>query len=123
MKKQKQIYVPVSPEAEAIARSTFDVTIEAAIKLAQSYVPFLAAPVIKQLFEFCVKKFMDLIFNASMVQAGNVIIDIKVNREASEYKEAVVSLKEAIRTKTKEEIEIEKEKFREKLRALISLRN
>ncbi len=123
MKKQKQIYVPVSPEAEAIARSTFDVTIQAAIKLAQSYVPFLAAPVIKQFFEFFVRKFMDLLFNASMLQAGNVIIDIKVNRESKEYKDAVISLKEAIRTKTKEEIEIEKENFRNRLRSLISIRN
>lgn len=116
------IYDPKKTLGAAVARTTFDLVVESAILVAEGYVPILATTPLKQVFEFCVRKFMALIYVESENATSMLVIDIKVNRESKEYKEAVSSLETAISHKTKEEIEVERQKFKEKLRSLISLK-
>lgn len=116
------VFDPKQTVGAAVARATFDVAIQAAIKVAQGYVPILAVTPLKQLFEFTVTKFFDILYIQSEQGASALIIDIKVDREDKAYKEAVASLKDALQTKSIEEIAIEKQKFKDRLRALISLK-
>jgi len=117
------IYDPTTTVGAQIARTSFDVSIEAAIKLCQSYVPALAAPVISQIFVFFVKKFMSVLYEAIEKEAAFLVIDIKVDRQSNRYISAVQGLKVALESnRSKEEVEHEKEKFKEALRNLISLK-
>lgn len=117
------VFDPIKTEAAAIARATFDVVVQAAIKIAQSYVPILAAPVISQVFTFLVTQFMGLIYKESEKGASFIIIDLRVNKESRDYKDAVIDLKKAIAVgKTKEEMDAEIKKFKDRLRDLISLK-
>lgn len=118
-----QVYDPRTTVGAAIAEATFSVAVEAAIKVAQYYVPVLAAPVIKQVFEFVVRKFMEVLYQETEKETSMLIIDLKVNRQAKEYTEAVTELKTAIQSQDEKRIQDEKEKFKARLRDLISLKS
>ena len=105
----------------AIAEVSFNVMVEAAIKVAQYYVPALAAPVLKNVFEFCVRKFMKLLYVEMEKETSMLIIDLKVNKQSREYQDAVMDLRSAIQTNDEKKIQDEKEKFKAKLRDLIRL--
>ena len=116
------IYDPKSTAGAAIARATFDVAVQSAITICKTYVPALALPVVSQLFSFAVEKFMDVLYKALEESASFLIIDLKVDKENQNYKDAVLALANAVNTgKSKEEIENEKKKFKDALRNLVSL--
>lgn len=117
------IYDPKNTVGAAVARVTFDVSVQAAIKVVQGYVPVLAVTPLKQVFEFVVSKFMEVLYKAIEDETSFLIIDIKVNKEAKEYKESLASLQAAIvANKSKEEIDREKQKFKDAIRDLVNLR-
>lgn len=115
------VYDPRQTVGAAIAEVSFNVMVEAAIKVAQYYVPALAAPVLKNVFEFCVRKFMKLLYVEMEKETSMLIIDLKVNKQSREYQDAVMDLRSAIQTNDEKKIQDEKEKFKAKLRDLIRL--
>lgn len=120
-----QVITPFDPlktiEAK-VSHSIFDIAIEAAIKAAIAYVPFLGVPIIKQLFTFCVEKFASLLYTQTELAVSFIVVDLKVNKQSDEYREAVSQLSLAIATqKSPEEIERAREEFKARLRTLINL--
>jgi len=120
-----EIITPFDPlktiEAK-VSHSIFDVAIEAAIKAAIVYVPVLGAPIIKQLFTFCVEKFASLLYTQTELAVSFIVVDLKVNKQSEEYRAAVSELSTAIvEQKSPEEIERAREEFKTRLRTLINL--
>lgn len=117
-----QVFDPRQTVGNAVAKATYDVAVETAIKLAQSYVWVLTVPFVKQCFEFLTRKFMGLLYRAIEDGAVDLIIDIKVDRELKEYKDSVKQFEQALQSGNEDKIEKEREKFKERLRDLISMR-
>lgn len=121
MTETSPIFDPKQTLAAKISKTTFEVTVQAAIKIAQGYVPFLAVPVVKEVFEFLVTKFMDILYKAAEQEASFLIIDIRVDKQSTEYVTAVSNLKTAIDAKDETKIKEANDEFKKKLRNLIRL--
>lgn len=112
---------PKDTLAARLAKSTFQIAVEAYIKVIQGYAPFLALPVIAQIFTFAVVQFSNGLFTFLADGASGIIIDLRVDKENSDYKKSVSKLEEAIKTQSPEEIKKQDEQFKETLRKLINL--
>lgn len=122
MAEQNPIYDPKKTLGAKISREAFQVSLTASLVVIEYYVPFLVTPVVRPLFEYFYKTLFTWIYDKSEQGVAFLIIDAKVDQQNAAYKEAAKELETALQTKTKEEIEIEKQKFKDKLRALISFK-
>ena len=121
--KENSIYDPQQTVAAQVAKSTYDVTIQAVIQIVKTYLPFLRTPVISQIVDFVITKFMNLLYKEGQKNAALLIIDLNVDKQSEEYKQASSDLANAINSgKTKDEIEAERQKFKDRLRDLINMR-
>ena len=113
---------PLKTTAAKIAKSTFDVALEVGIKVVQGYAPFLAWPVIKEVFSFVVIGFFGIVWKSIEDGASGIIIDLRVNKESDDYKAAVDRLSRGILTgQSQEEIKKYEDQFKNALRKLINL--
>ena len=119
--KNNEPFDPQNTLAMKIAESTFKIAVEAYTKVIQGYIPVLALPVISQMFSFLVSTFSNGLFTFISNGASGIIIDLKVNKESSDYKKAVSALQIAIINQSPEEIKKHDDEFKETLRKLINL--
>lgn len=77
----------------AIKRVTFGVALKAAFVAVYAEVPFLALPVIRQVFEYCVTKFMEKFYGELSLGILGAVIDIKTQAERVAYERARDELK------------------------------
>lgn len=113
---------PKKTVAAKLAKSTFQVAVEAYIKVIQGYAPFLALPVIGQIFTFAVVQFANGLFTFLADGASGIIIDLRVDKESYDYKKAVANLEQVIvAQKSEETVKKYDDQFKETLRKLINL--
>lgn len=100
---------------------TFDVGLRAGFTAVYAYVPFLAYPVIKQVFEYCITKFFDIVYKELSLGVLTLVIDFKTEAEQAAYEKATVELKAQLQKAEQnvEELKAAQEEFKKKLADLI----
>lgn len=99
----------------------YELAVEGAILAVSTYLPFLKIPVISTMFRIVVFKFTNILYAELNKLSIFGVINIQVDRENSQYKEAKEELKTVIDTGVRNEINTASKLFKEKLRALIRL--
>jgi|688.fasta_scaffold1874718_2 hypothetical protein len=101
---------------------TVDVTSEYLIKIAILQFPFLAIPVVKQIFSFIVKNVISKVESEGVLQISFTYIDIETNEKKDAYVVAVNNLKEILASdKTVEEKNEAIQETKKRLRTLIRM--
>ena len=122
MENNNEPFDPLKTTASKVAKSTFQIAVEAYVKYIQTAAPFLALPVIGQIFSFSVIAFANGLFGWIANGTSGIIIDLKVDKESYDYKKAVDSLQQVIAAKkSAETIKKYDDQFKETLRKLINL--
>jgi len=113
---------PKKTIAAKLAKSTFTVAVEAYIKVLQGAAPFLAVPVVSQIFTFAVVQLANGLFAFLADGTAGIIIDLRVDKESYDYKKAVANLEQVIvAQKSAEQVKKYDEEFKAALRKLINL--
>ena len=86
---------PAIKVADDIQSILYDVVLVGVEAAAKAEVPFLALPVISQVFDFFVGQIGSLIYKQLELYVAFEIIDLQVAHEASNYKNAVDDLHKA----------------------------
>lgn len=97
----------------------FDVVVNAAVAAAQAEVPFLALPIVRNLFSFLVGKVAGLIYTELETNVSFAIIDHQTQAEAAEYEKSKAALYAAHLKGEQDAIEKAKADFRASLGKLI----
>ena len=116
------VFDPKQTVAAAISRSVFELAVDSAISAAVVAVPFLATPVVNQIFAFLVRSFMNLFYANVEESVSFAVIDARVNIEDINYKDSVSKLEIAVAGRDAVEIENARQEFKSHLRSLISLK-
>lgn len=106
-----------------VRRLAFDVGLRTAFAAVYVEVPFLGFPVVRQVFEFCITRFMDVVFTELSLGVLGMVIDIKTTAERVAYETATNELKSQLQKAEKnvEALTAAQEQFKKQLAALIRL--
>jgi hypothetical protein len=98
-----------------------DVLLEGAVALALVEVPWLNAPVVKQMFTFMMNFCAKFILKKLTIETAMIIIGVQVGQQQHDYEVEIEQLKTAIKEgKSDEEIAKERAEAKERLRKLIN---
>lgn len=108
-----------NPAQESAKHLLFEPLIKTGLTALKTAVPVLALPVISQIVDWVVMKYMGVFYDLFMTEINIMNIAIKTKDELDAYKAAKEKFLNAT---TPEEKKNAKEKFHESLRDLISMR-
>ncbi len=118
-----EIPAPVNPEAkavdDAIHAAVFDIALEGYRKEAVALFPWLAFPVISQIFGLFTKSIAERFYQELSKFAVIRVIEAQTDREKADYRSAVVGLHVAQGSPDPLVREKAEERFRETLRRLV----
>lgn len=92
------------------------------VRIAIAQVPFLGLPIIKQIFAYILSKVLEKVEGEGQLLISFKMIDVEIDKEVKEYKDAIESLKVANTTGVSdEERQLALKLAKDKLRALIRM--
>lgn len=95
------------------------VALNAAIAAALSAQPWLGLPIIKQLFEWAVRRAFGFVSLYTQQAAAFAIIDAQINQEAAAYQQAMLNLRNAVTSGDQDAIAKTRATFQKALSVLI----
>lgn len=108
---------------QALADYLFNKAVDMAIVSTVASVPFLALPVINQIYVAIVKMVAKNLYKNLKILGFNIKVDIEVAKQTDQYKEAVKNLKDVLKNEnsTEQERKQASDDFDDSLRDLIML--